>query len=196
MKLVDLFMESIYGGRMGPLYHWTSFANLYKILKENYLKGSNRTVRDDVKTIDRKYEYGVSLTRDKRFHSNLGKYYPTEVCMVIDGDKLSNNYKLFPYNDFFEGPDKPTYKSAKESDEMETRTTKSIEKIKKYIVRVELYDNTSGASIQEQLDFIKFIASYYNVYKDFNYNGYTTIDEFKEELCQWVINQGVDCVIK
>jgi hypothetical protein len=182
--------------QIGLLYHWTSFAGVYMILEQNYLKGANRTIRNDVKTINRADEYGVSFTRDKTFYKDNSKFYPMEVCIVIDGDKLSNNYKLFPYNDFYEGEDKPNYKGAKESDEMETRTNRSIEKIINYIIRVELYDNTSGASEKEQLDFIKWFAPYKNVYKGFNVNGYTSIDEFKKELCEYVQSKGIECVIK
>jgi hypothetical protein len=116
-----------------------------------------------------------------------------EVCIIINGDKLSNNYKLVPYNDFFDGPGKPT---KKEADEMETRTDRSIEKISNYIDRIELYHNDGGASEQEQLDFIKWFGPYRNVYKGFNINGYKSIDEFKQELCDWVKSKGIDCIIK
>jgi hypothetical protein len=182
--------------QVGDLYHWTSFAGVYMILEENYLKGANRTVRNDARTINRADEHGVSFTRDKTFYKDHSKYYPMEACIVIDGNKLSNNYKLFPYNDFYEGEFKPNYKGAKESDEMETRTNRSIEKIKNYIIRVELYHNTSGASKKDQLDFIKFLNPYKNIYKGFNVTGYTTIDEFKKELCEYIQSKGIDCIIK
>ena len=182
--------------QVGLLYHWTSFISAYKIVKTNYIKSANRSIRDDAKTINRENEFGVSFTRDKTFHKDNSKFYPMEACIIIDGDKLSNNYKLFPYNDFFAGIDKPKYKSAKESDEMETRTNKSINDIKKYIVRIELYDNVSGASEKEQLDFIKWAAPYYNVYNEFNYQNYTSINQLKQDLCNYIKSNGINCIIK
>jgi len=193
---INDYLKIFESKQVGLLYHWTSFAGTYMILKENYLRTANRTIRDDVKTINRADEYGVSFTRDKKFHKDYSKFYPMESCIIIDGDKLSNNYKLFPYNDFYDGPYKPAYKSAKESDEMETRTNRSIENIKKYIIRIELYDNVSGASEKEQLDFIKWFAPYKNVYNGFDYLNYKSIDEFKIELCNWIKSNGIDCIIK
>ena len=88
--------------QVGLLYHWTSFASLYMILSDDYMKGG-KAVRDDVTTFKGDIFYGVSFTRDKFFHGWKNRHYPMEVCIVVNGDKLSNNYKLFPYNDFFDG---------------------------------------------------------------------------------------------
>lgn len=191
MKKFNTFINE--AKQVGILYHWTSFASLYMIIRDNYIKSANRSVRDDAKTINRADEIGVSFTRDKHFHGWKNRFYPMEACIVIDGDKLSNNYKLFPYNDFFDGKGKP---EKKEADEMETRSNRDIENIKNYIIRVELYYNDGGATEKEQLDFIKWFAPYKNVYKEFNYDKYTSIDEFKEELCEWVKSKNIECIIK
>lgn len=188
-KFYDYITES---KQVGLLYHWTTFASLYMILNENYLKGG-KPVRDDVSTFKGDIFYGVSFTRDKKFHGWKNRHYPMEVCIVFDGDKLSNNYKLFPYNDFFDGKQKP---NKKVSDEMETRTNRNIENVTRYIERVELYHNDGGASEKEQLDFIKWFAPYKNVYKGFDYNNYTSIEEFKNELCEWVKSKNIQCIIK
>ena len=180
------------GKQVGILYHWTSFASLYNILQENYIKGGQR-IRDDVKTMQGDIFYGVSFTRDKFFHGWKNRHYPMEVCIIVDGDKLSNNYKIFPYNDFFDGKFKP---NKKEADEMETRTNRSIENVSKYIIRIELYHNDGGASEKEQLDFIKYYGPYKNVYKGFDINNYVSIDQFKIDLCNYVKSHNIDCIIK
>ncbi len=180
------------GKQVGNLYHWTSFAGIYSILEQDYLKGG-KPLRDDVKTIRGDVQNGVSFTRDKFFHGWKKRHYPMEACIVVNGDKLSHNYKLFPYNDFFAGKDKPT---KKEADEMETRTDRSIEPFKKYINIIELYHNDGGASEKEQLDFIKWFAPYKNVYKGFNVNSYQSIEEFKNELCDYIKSKGINCIIK
>jgi hypothetical protein len=180
------------GKQVGELYHWTSFMNCYIILDENYIRSSNRSVRDDATTFNYDDKYGVSFTRDKRFYGQKNRHYPMEVCIVIDGDKLSNNYKLFPYNDFFDGVNKP---KKKEADEMETRTNKHVYNVINYIKRIELYHNDRGASEKEQLDFIKWFAPYKNVLKGFNHQNYTSIDEFKNELCRYIESKGIECKI-
>jgi hypothetical protein len=77
--------------QVGTLYHFTSFDSLKNILQSNTIKGS--WGNEDVKG---KY---VSTTRDK----NLWKTDPNlgaeelQVALVLDGDKLSNKYKIRPY---------------------------------------------------------------------------------------------------
>lgn len=180
------------GKQVGELYHWTTFIGVYMILKDNRIKSANRSVRDDATTINYDDKYGVSFTRDKFFHGWKNRHYPMEACIVIDGDKLSNNYKLFPYNDFFDGEYKPKKKQA---DEMETRTNKEVNNVIRYIKRIELYHNDGGASEKEQLDYIKWFAPYKNVLKGFNYKNYTSIDEFKNELCEYIKSKGIKCII-
>jgi hypothetical protein len=180
------------GKQIGELYHWTSFISTWMILDQNYIK-TGKPIRDDVSTIKGDNFYGVSFTRDKFFHGWKNRHYPMEACIVIDGDKLSNNYKLFPYNDFFDGKDKP---KKKEADEMETRTNKEVNNAIKYIKRIELYHNDGGASEKEQLDYIKWFAPYKHVLKGFNHQNYTSIDEFKNELCEYIKSKGIECIIK
>lgn len=180
------------GKQVGELYHWTTFIATWSILNQNLFKNGH-PVRDDVGTIAYEDWYGVSFTRDKQFHGWKNRHYPMESCIVVDGDKLAHNFKLFPYNDFFDGGKKPTKKI---SDEMETRTNKEIVNAKKYIKRIELYHNDGGASEKEQLDFLKWFPTYKPVLKGFNYENYSSIDEFKKELCLYIQNQGIECIIK
>ncbi len=174
------------------LYHWTSFINVWFILHQNYLKGGH-PVRDDSRTMNFDDMYGVSFTRDKFFHGWKNRHYPMEVCIVFDRDKLSNNYKLFPYNDFFDGIKKP---KKKEADEMEERTNRSINKVIRYIKRIELYHKDGGASEEEILNYLKWYPSYRKCLDGFNYENYKSVDEFKEELCAYVESKGINCIIK
>ena len=181
------------GKQVGELYHWTSFISTYMILEQNYIK-SGKALRDDVKTFKGDIiSGGVSFTRDKFFHGWKNRHYPMESCIVIDGDKRSKKYKLFPYNDFFDGIQKP---NKKEADEQETRTSKNIENIIKYIKRIELYYNDGGATEEEQLNYIKWFAPYRNTLKGFDYNNYTSINDFKLELCEYIKSKGIECIIK
>lgn len=79
IKLVDLLNEA---KQVGTIYHFTSLNNLLPILKSGVL----------VSTKGRKY---VSFTRNKNL-TNLG-VENSQVRFTIDGDNLSNKYKLIPY---------------------------------------------------------------------------------------------------
>jgi hypothetical protein len=79
IKLVDLLKEA---KQVGILYHFTSLNNLKPILESGVL----------LSTKGRKY---VSFTRNKNL-SNLGEDN-SQVRLTINGDNLSNKYKLLPY---------------------------------------------------------------------------------------------------
>ena len=75
------------GKQVGILYHYTNFYHLLSILNGNILK-SGIVGRDN-----------ISFTRDKNFLSSERLIEGTQCCLVIDGDKLSNDYKIKPYSD-------------------------------------------------------------------------------------------------
>ena len=125
----------------GILFHNTSVDNLIKILQDNKLKTSKndlntlidfRIKRDDDLLItpfgpiikDRsKYPPFISLTRDKGY-----KRSPENPTIVIDGEKLSDNYKIVPYSQF----------GGRTYDEREERVYKDIRNLDKYIIKVIL----------------------------------------------------------
>jgi hypothetical protein len=85
--------------QVGTIYHYTTFNSGLKILQSNQLKSGEAADSTRSKPI-----YGVSFTRDKRFHNkhNIGFDVSSfgqrpEVRFTVDGDKLSNNYKIQPY---------------------------------------------------------------------------------------------------
>lgn len=77
--------------QVGNLYHATNFEGLESIIKSNSLK-SNRP-------------NGISFSRNK--HCWYG-FHP--FCLVLDGDKLSNNNKLYPFSYFNVDPEYFKYK--------------------------------------------------------------------------------------
>jgi hypothetical protein len=79
IKLTDLLKEA---KQVGTLYHFTSLNNLKPILESGIL----------MSTKGRKY---ISFTRNKNL-SNLG-VENSQVRLTINGDDLSNKYKLIPY---------------------------------------------------------------------------------------------------
>ena len=96
IRLIDLLTEA---KQVGTVYHYTTFDNGFKILQSNQLKSSGTA--DSTKSNPM---YGVSFTRDKRFHNNHNVGFDVssfgqkpQVRFTIDGDKLSNKYKIQPY---------------------------------------------------------------------------------------------------
>jgi hypothetical protein len=82
------------GKNIGILYHFTSIENLMEIINNNELIGG----------LDR--DSDISLTRDKNFIDTSGAAglgCNSECRIVIDGNKLSNNYKIKPHNAFSDG---------------------------------------------------------------------------------------------
>jgi hypothetical protein len=82
----------------GLLYHFTDFKHLESIIKEGVLK-SNYEKQSNLNVI--------SLTRDKNFWKEATYLYTVlEACLVLDGNKISNNYKISPFQyDPFYGMD-------------------------------------------------------------------------------------------
>jgi len=109
--------------QIGILYHYTKISGLFSILKSNKLKvglSPSYLTRDKV-------SYVVSMTRDKNFHKiNRDFIGGVEVRLVLDGDRLSNKYKIKPYQAFlFKG----------ESEEV---IFEDIDNISKYIKEIDI----------------------------------------------------------
>jgi hypothetical protein len=99
IKLIDILNEITEGKQVGDIYHYTTFDNGFKILQSNQFKSSEAA--DSTKT---KPIFAVSFTRDKRFHNNhnvgfdVSSFGQTpQLRFTIDGNKLSNKYKIQPY---------------------------------------------------------------------------------------------------
>ena len=115
----DIWKNLKEGKQVGLLYHFTRTGNLITILKDNILKASDTwATNDDPRPFN-------SFTRNKNGWDVGG--FPTDVRITIDGDKLSNKYKIQPFNMDFG------------VDEMEERIYKDIPNIKDYILDITVY---------------------------------------------------------
>ena len=97
IKLKDILKEA---KQVGIIYHYTTFEAGLKILKSNQLKSSNAADSTNDKPV-----FAISFTRDKRFHNdhNIGFEESSfgqspQLRFTIDGDKLSNKFKIGPYS--------------------------------------------------------------------------------------------------
>lgn len=139
-KIKSILINILEGKSVGTLYHYTDPTGLLKILQDNNLKPSKLI-----------FNYGgynyISFTRDKNLHlrnktHGIGGF---SIRLTLDGDKISNNYKLEPYD--YYGYESPSYKLVK--DEREERLVsknptyknvgRELKDLNKYLTGITIY---------------------------------------------------------
>ena len=164
IKLINILKEINEGKQVGTLYHFISFENLNRVLKNNCLK--NKFASGSEKNFDPK-KYYISFTRNKNF-DQVAKIFNLQVginynfvgciCRIsIDGDNLSNNYSIEPVRDTSFSSKNPKSKWSQipkiikkgkkyySADENEERIhTNQCIPIKKYIIDITLIDPTDN----------------------------------------------------
>jgi len=160
-KRIPMFDDFLIEGKqVGLLYHYTYLINAIQIIDENTMKIGQ-------------LHPSISFTRDKNFHkrSFLFNKEGRDIVFVLDGDKLSNNYKITPYS-YFSGwtGNKKTAKGGGDGeDQSEEMIDQDIRNIKKYIVRIALpdpnvYDGSVTIRGLSSNDFLKKLTGE-NMYK-------------------------------
>lgn len=128
--------------QVGILYHYTNIYHLESIIQKNQLITSQWKYRDEFEftTAKRLSLYNnspsdiksICFTRNKNFHNIIG-FGAISVRFIIDGDKLSNNYKLIPIRDLAN-----LGRNKLEVDQSQTICNKNIKNIKQYIIKIEI----------------------------------------------------------
>ena len=158
--------------QVGILYHFTNIENLLGILKSNKIIGSSG-----------EREIYISFTRNKNF--NLSGHYGitgTSVRISINGDKLSNNYKIKPY----------FYKEFNR-DEMEERViTTSIKNISNYIIEIMLYNNILLYNEYQGKQFISQQNILHRFIKKDDIDDPVNLNDILEYLKQYNIKINID----
>ena len=75
--------------QVGELYHFTTIERFDQIILTKVLKPSYNHV----------YGSGISFTRNKNFQKDVYYFQDKVIRLTLDGDKLSNQYKIKPYQD-------------------------------------------------------------------------------------------------
>lgn len=171
VKLIDILKEITEGKQVGTLYHYTDIKHndvqvLYNIIKQNTLipsKGSDT----------------VSLTRSKNQDFVLAQ---ERSVIVLDGDKLSNNYKITPYHDIgwnydiqdVEPEDRdekipPIDRFQRDffEDEQEETIKGPIKNLSKYIIKVIIYVDNKD-EYQNNPELLQDINQLINLLKEKN----------------------------
>lgn len=156
------------GSNRGELYHFTT-SNIKEILKNNTINLSSNlgTVADEFGG----YPFFLSLSRSGSSRSGYGRNYSYKI--VFDGDKLTNNYKLVPY-DYWQYKNKmedPSYQNYFEYEDRLLSKKAIIEDINKYIIRIDVIkDNPYNETDIEILRLAKSLGVpifFYENIKDF-----------------------------
>ena len=150
IKLKDILNEA---KQVGILYHYTSKAGLKSILDSNELNITTESYRDHTL-------YFISFTRNKNFHRKGNNWnVKTDYRITIDGDKLSNKYKIQPFayvpgwdytdnweydwlEDESESDRRDFFDATSQYDEQEERISfkgpnEKVDNIKQYIIAVD-----------------------------------------------------------
>lgn len=159
--------------QVGTLYHFTSYKSLVQIIKSDFVLTTTQT---DIQPY-------VSFTRNKRFQSDT---ISTQARLTIDGDQLSNKYKISPHADVKAGYGR------RSQDEAEERI--SLEKypngvnVSKYLIEVTLrkinasFDYDDPDTFQDTEDFVEppSLESYNEAIKLLKDNGipYKIVDRY------------------
>lgn len=90
------------GKQVGILYHFTDLKSALSILSNNTVNGSMTSVVDDIRGEKAQQRNSISFTRHKSFAGGtpIIVMKSLSVRFEIDGNKLSNHYKIVPYNFF------------------------------------------------------------------------------------------------
>jgi hypothetical protein len=154
IKLVNLLKEITEGKQVGTLYHWTSYKNLYSIINLNSLIPSLTTdFNSERKT--KSEEKCISFTRSKD-KSQFLISQDSPCVLILDGDKLSNNYKITPNHDINPHYEDDNEYDYEEYDEMEERVCgREIKNLDKYIINIIFDEKSIKGSYQNEKEFKK-----------------------------------------
>jgi hypothetical protein len=95
--------------QIGAIYHYTTYKNAISIVDQDQLKSDTA-----VDTNNSNPKYNISFTRNKNFAAAKRNLVPgsPRVRFIIDGDKLSNKYKIEPFaQKGFEKSNKNSYEA-------------------------------------------------------------------------------------
>ena len=168
IKLIDLLNE---GKQVGILYHWTDFMGSMNIINQDFLKG--------YLTDTFKKQPAISFTRDKNFYKGKNKLATKpEICFVVDGDKLSNHYKIRPFQD-----------SKIKKDETEEKVlTDGIKNFSQYITNIIVVKNRFNKSFSYSPGQIK------DKWENVGGKGYHSYENY----IKWLTDKGfnVETILK
>ena len=160
-KKYGLKMESVFEAKsVGTLYHFTNVSKLIKILSSNIFKYSSTHEQ-------------ISFTRNKDF-AWQSDIFNERACVRIDvdGGKISENYKITPYQYDFTGF--TGFNKGRGEDQYEEVIRRDIHDAKKYIKSVVIYRDRAFKIAPENWDFLE--SFFKNVRSGFETHKYKEVN--------------------
>ncbi|MDA3856624.1 MAG: hypothetical protein PF569_10300 [Candidatus Woesearchaeota archaeon] len=136
------------GKQVGISYHFTWFYRCLDILTSNSL------ISDNIAEINGKDQHYISLTRDYSLRTPMktGEWEMWGDCrIVLDGDKLSNKYRVVPFYDKDWLGDKSKSYGISESEN--AILTKRIDPLSPYVLQVDILEKVFHKSITAMFSF-------------------------------------------
>lgn len=152
IKLIGILTHILKEGKqVGILYHGTNSINsFFGILSSDALKTNYDVTSHTHTEYSGNPKASVSLTRSKQMVLNN---YP--IYFELNGDKLSNNYKIIPFRDQFglDGDENEgEYEYSKlNNNEFEERVYKNITNLHKYTTKIVI----KKASVEQEIERLK-----------------------------------------
>jgi len=182
------------GKQVGTLYHYTSLGAANSILKDGFIKGGESSLAGYHDSMRGDNNFSLSFTRNKNFHRQnrvLGE--EVECRFVIDGDSLSNIYKIQPITN----TDSSVMSFKKQSVDFEYEEVILSQNpikvpINPYVIRIDFLIEPIEGSQWGYLDTYKFIGTLKKQGIPTNMvdkNGNPAPKELKASFGQWIKNQ-------
>lgn len=154
------------GKQVGILYHFTRLGNLANMLDDNFDMTSNNkyiSFTRDYNLIDY-HKKGNSLSKNYKNLTSWGEDFI--VRLAIDGDKLSNKYKIEPFMDIANGVNH-------NNSESEERIIGNV-LLNDFIVQIDVvYGTLQKENLQNELQKTK-------LYNNYKFNYVKTIKELRK----------------
>ena len=199
IKLKDILKEA---KQVGIIYHYTTFESGLKVLELNQLKSDHTAESTYAKPV-----FGISFTRDKRFNnanravdftnSSFGR--TPQLRFTIDGNKLSNKFKVQPYS---QGGRFDKGKKDFESEERVTSDKLFTIPLSNYLISIDLlfeYKKPEDGDWDAEFDYEEYAPLRAKIIKFaqsknlpinliVNKNGDPWPDKVKETIIQKILN--------
>jgi hypothetical protein len=144
-EIKKILIEINEAKQVGNLYHFTSVENLLNILNDGFLEPNEQGQ--------------VSTTRNKKVdvYPFMGEVPSYLSRITLDGDKISNKYKIRPYNydeDIIPQDREPAYLSKFEYEEQIITNSKNLS-LYPYLVKIDLFiKNKKNEDVSEVIDIL------------------------------------------
>lgn len=151
------FISISEGKQVGTLYHFTRLGNLSNMLDDGFDMTSNNeyiSFTRDYNLID--YETRKNqLAKNAKMSNNWGEDY--FVRLSIDGDKLSNRYKIEPFMDIKNGV---SHKSSESEERIKGKSS-----LDDYIIQIDIvYGSLDKNNLEKELQKTKLYNKYNVIY--------------------------------